>query len=355
MSPKNRQVILTSNPKGQFSPENFQLRDAPIPSPGDGQFLLRNLYLSLDPAMRIWAAPVDGYAPPVRPGDLMRGFTVSQVLESNHPDFKVGDIVNGMDGWQDYAVSDGVNYNTDGLVDTWNLKNIQAAGLPISTGLSVLGTTGLTAYHGMVHVGKVGQGDTVLVSGAAGAVGSVAGQIARLKGAKRVVGIAGSKEKCELLTNEFGYDAAINYKEEDLVEAFARECPGGIDLFFDNVGGDTLNAALINLAMHGRVVLSGAISQYTHLEQGAAGPSAYLNLMLKRGWMAGFVVLDHYPDLRGKMEAELIGWIKAGQLNYRDEEVDGLESAITAVNRLYQGTNMGKLVVKIADQISRVS
>lgn len=349
MSQTNRQVILTSNPQGKFASDNFEMRDGEIPTPGDGEFLVRNLYLSLDPAMRIWAAPMHGYAPPVDPGEVMRGFTVSEVLESNHPDFAAGDIVNGMDGWQDYAVSNGVNYNNQGVVDTWNLKNIQAAGLPLSTGVSVLGTTGLTGYFGDVHVGQVAQGDTVLISAAAGAVGSVAGQVAKLKGAGRVVGTAGSPEKCQRLIDEFGYDAAINYKEEDLLAAIGRECPNGVDVYFDNVGGETLNAALANVAFGARVVLCGAVSQYTHLEQGLAGPSNYIALLLQRGTMRGFIVLDHYPEYRGAMEAELIDWLKAGKLTYRDEEVDGLENAGSAVNKLYDGTNQGKLLVRIAE------
>lgn len=324
------------------------MQEVDIPNPGAGEFLVRNLYLSLDPAMRIWAAPMQGYAPPVAPGEVMRGFTVSEVLESRHPDFKPGDIVNGMDGWQDYAISSGVNYNTQGVVDTWNLKNIQAAGLPISTGLSVLGTTGLSGYFGDVHIGRVAPGDTVLISAAAGAVGSIAGQVARLKGAGRVVGTADSSEKCRMLIDEFGYDAAINYKEETLTEAFGRECPDGIDVYFDNVGGDTLDAALAHLAMHARVVICGAISQYTHLEQGAAGPGNYLALLLRRAEMKGFIVLDHYPELRGEMEAELIKWLKQDKLNYRDEAIDDLENATSAVNRIYEGTNRGKLLVRIA-------
>jgi NADPH-dependent curcumin reductase CurA len=349
MTAINRQIVLKSNPSGNFSPDNFELKESSIPVPDEGEFLVRNLYLSLDPAMRIWAAPMDGYAPPVQLGEVMRGFTVSQVVESRHPDFSAGDIVNGMDGWQDYAVSNGVNYNTQGTQDTWNLKAIQAAGLPISTGVSVLGTTGLTGYHGIVNVGQIRQGDTVLISGAAGAVGSIAGQVARLKGAGRVVGTAGSEEKCRMLTDEFGYDAAINYKQEDLLEAFARECPDGVDIYFDNVGGPTLDAALAFMAMHGRVVLCGAISQYTSLEQGSDGPDNYLALLLKRGRMEGFIVLDHYPDLRAGMEAELIEWLKAGRMRYRDQEIAGLESAMTAINMLYDGRNTGKLLVKIAE------
>lgn len=349
MSGINRQVVLVNNPKDKFSDQDFELRTVDIASPKDGEFLVRNLYLSLDPAMRIWAAPMDGYAPPVQPGEVMRGFTVSRVVESRHPDFAEDDIVNGMDGWQDYAVSNGVNYNTQGVVDTWNMKNIQAANLPLSTGISVLGTTGLTGYYGVLHLGKPQKGNTILVSGAAGAVGTIAGQVAKLHGC-RAVGMAGSDEKCRMLVEEFGYDAAINYKTEDLMEAIGRACPDGADIYFDNVGGDILNVALAHIAYGARVIICGAISQYTHLGQGAQGPGNYVNLLLQRASMHGFIVLDQYVEWRAKMEADLIEWIKAGKLEYREEVVDGLENAAGAVNRMYDGSNMGKLLVKIADE-----
>lgn len=348
MPETNRQVTLVKNPKDKFSDQDFELRTADIPSPKDGEFLVRNLYLSLDPAMRIWAAPIDGYAPPVQPGEVMRGFTVSRVVESRHPDFTEGDIVNGMDGWQDYAVSNGVNYNNTGQIDTWNMQNIQAAGLPLSTGISVLGTTGLSGYYGVLHVGKPQKGDTILVSGAAGAVGSIAGQVAKLHGC-RAVGMAGSDEKCRMLVDEFGYDAAINYKTEDLMEAIGRTCPNGVDIYFDNVGGDILNTALAHISYGARVIICGAISQYTHLEQGVQGPGNYGNLLFQRASMHGFIVLDHYVEWRAKMEADLIDWIKAGKLQYREEVVEGLDNAARAVNRLYDGSNLGKLLVKIAD------
>lgn len=348
MAEVNRQVILARNPTGQFSGEDFELREGAVPEPGEGQFLVRNLYLSLDPAMRIWAAPMHGYEPPVPPGEVMRGFTVSEVVTSRHPDFAPGDIVQGTDGWQDYAVSDGVNHNDRGLVDTRNLQAAQAAGLPVSTGLSVLGTTGLTGYYGILHVGKPAAGDTVLISGAAGAVGSVAGQVAKLQGC-RVVGTAGSDEKCELAREAFGYDSVINYKEQDLVQAVGEHCPDGVDVYFDNVGGDALDAALAHLTYGARVVLCGAISQYNNLEQGVRGPANYAALLMQRATMQGFIVLDHYADLRPHMEADLIEWLQAGKLTYREELVEGLENAAGAINRLYDGRNMGKLLVRIAD------
>lgn len=348
MPAKNRQIVLKNNPSGAFSADDFEIRETSIPEPGDGEFLVRNLYLSLDPANRLWAAPMQTYVEPVKLGTVMRGFTISEVVESRHPDFKSGDIVQGMDGWQDYAVSNGVNHNDEGKVDTWNLKNIQQAGLPLSTGLGVLGTTGFSAYYGLLTLGQPKSGATILVSGAAGAVGSIVGQIGKIKGC-RTVGTAGSDEKCKILREEFGYDVAINYKTEDLADAFAKHCPDGVDVYFDNVGGDTLNTALMHLNMGAQVIICGAVSQYTTAEQGVQGPDNYTFLLFKRASMHGFIILDHYPALRGQMEAELIAWIKPGKINYREEIVDGLENAASAINRLYDGKNMGKLLIKIAD------
>ncbi len=349
MSNVNHQIILAQNPTGKFSGKDFEVRKAAIPRPKKGQFLVRNLYLSLDPANRLWASPFASYTPPVGLGEVMRGFTVSEVIESKHPKFKPGDIVQGMDGWQEYAISNGVNYNEKGKVDTWNLKAVVKAGLPISVGLSVLGTTGVAAYVGIIKTGQPKRGETVLVSGAAGATGSIAGQIAKIKGC-RVVGIAGSDEKCKILRKEFGFDATINYKTQDLDKAIARTCPKGIDIYFDNVGGETLNIALTHINDHARVVICGAISQYTTLEKGIQGPSNYGYLLFKRARMEGFIVLDHYVKDRGKMEADLIRWLKAGKIHYRDEVVSGLKNAPKVINRLYDGRNMGKLTVKIGKE-----
>lgn len=347
----NRQIVLVRNPEGAFAASDFEIHESPVPKPGAGEFLVRNLYLSLDPANRLWAAPMQTYVEPVQLGTVMRGFTISEVVKSNHAAFKVGDIVQGMDGWQEYAISNGVNHNDNGNIDTWNLRNIQQAGLPLTSGLSILGTTGLTAHYGLLHLGQPKAGDTVLVSGAAGAVGSIVGQIAKIKGC-RVVGTAGSDEKCRILCEEFGYDAAINYKTENLIDAFAKQCPDGVNVYFDNVGGQTLDAALLNLDYGAQVIICGAVSQYTTAEQGVQGPDNYTFLLFKRASMHGFIILDHYPTQRAQMEAELIDWIKAGKINYREEVVDGLENAAAAINRLYDGRNMGKLLVKIADPVS---
>ncbi len=345
----NHQIALVQNPAGKFSGSDFKLKKTPIPKPKKGQFLVRNLYLSLDPANRLWASPYASYTPPVGLGEVMRGFTVSEVIESKHPKFKAGDIVQGMDGWQEYAISDGVNYNEEGKVDTWNMKAVVKAGLPISAGLSVLGTTGLAAYVGLLTTCHPKRGETVLVSGAAGATGSIAGQLAKIKGC-RAVGIAGSDEKCKILRKEFGFDAAINYKTQDLDKAIAKTCPKGVDIYFDNVGGDMLNIALTHINDHARVSICGAISQYTTLEKGIQGPSNYGYLLFKRARMEGFIVLDHYIKDRDKMVADMIRWIKAGKIHYRDEIVNGLAKAPKVINRLYDGRNMGKLTVKIGEE-----
>jgi NADPH-dependent curcumin reductase CurA len=349
MSNINRQFILAEYPEGEFADSNFEWRESDIPEPGEGEFLVRNLFLSLDPAIRLWASPVDGYSKHIEIGDVMRGFTVGRVVTSKHKDFKEGDIVQGLDGWQDYAISNGVSYNEEGIIDTYNVENIARSGLPVSSAISVLGHPGLPAYHGLFNVGEMKTGQTVLVSGAAGACGSIAGQLAKIEGC-RAVGIAGGPEKCKLLTEKYGYDAAIDYKSEDLYEAIAKACPNGVDIFFDNVGGDTLDAALANINIGARVIICGAISQYTQFGQKVApGPSNYLALLTKRARMEGFIILDHYPEHRAEMEADMIGWIEEGKLQYCDEIVQGLENAPKVINKLFRGENKGKLTIQIAD------
>lgn len=349
MSHFNRQFILAEYPKGEFTDSTFELRESEIPEPNEGEFLVRNLFLSLDPANRLWTAEVDSYVERVEIGDVMRGFTVGRVVSSKHKDFKGGDLVQGLDGWQDYAISDGTNYNDKGIIDTWNIENIARAGLPISSALSVLGHTGLPAYHGLLALGEMKPGQTVLISGAAGACGTIAGQLAKIARC-RAVGIAGGPEKCSRLIKKFGYDAAIDYKHEDLTESIARTCPKGIDIFFDNVGGESLDAALANINRGARVIVCGAISQYTQFGQEAApGPSNYLALLTQRARMEGFIILDHYPSSRAKMESEMIGWLKEGKIKFTDEIVEGLEKAPKVINKLYHGENKGKLTIQVAE------
>ncbi len=349
----NRQFLLAKYPTGEFDADTFTLTESAIPKPKRGEFLLRNLFLSLDPAQRLWASPVDTYTDRVRIGEVMRGFTVSRVVESRHPKFKVGDLVQGLDGWQDYAISKGVIYNNDDnkdRIDTWSLSNIVRAGLPITTALSVLGHTGLPAYVGLLNVAELKRGQTVLISGAAGAVGSIAGQIAKLKGC-RTVGIAGGPRKCRVLRESFGYDAVIDYKKENLDRALTRKCPEGIDIYFDNVGGDTLDTALAHINIGARIIICGAISQYPDFGQAPlAGPSNYLSLLTKRARMEGFILTDYYlKGGRKKIESDMLRWIKQGKINYHHEVIAGLENAPKVINKLFQGKNKGKLMIQIAD------
>ena len=251
----NGQWRLRARPDGMVKESDFEYVEEPIASPGEGQLLVRNLYLAFEPAMRGWLNDVKSYVPPVQIGEVMRASTVGQVVESNHPEFAAGDIVSGMFGWQQYAIADG----EPGVMG--RLTKVPD-GIPPSLVLSALGGTGMTAYFGMLDVGGLKQGDTVLVSGAAGATGSVAAQIARIKGAAKVVGIAGGETKCQWLLDEAGCDAAIDYKSDDVGRRLRQEFPKGVDLFFDNVGGDILDAALLNMAQNGRVVICGGISQY---------------------------------------------------------------------------------------------
>lgn len=338
-SRKNRQIILKSRPKGRLTTTDFELREVDAPSVGDGEALVKNLYLSLDPAMRGWVREGESYIEPVQLGDVMRGGTVGVIVESKNAKFEPGDKVIGMNGWQEYAL----------VGDTGALasRKLPPLPVPLTNFLSVLGMTGMTAYFGLLDVGKPKEGDTVLVSTAAGAVGSIVGQIAKIKGC-RVVGIAGSDDKCAWITDELGFDAAINYKREDLGEAIRRTCPDKIDVYFDNVGGDHLNAALANLARHGRVVICGAISIYNASGEPPPGPSNYLALLIKSARMEGFVVLDYRKRF---MEAgiQLGQWLLEGKLKHREHVVDGLENAHEAINMLFDGTNTGKLIVKISD------
>jgi NADPH-dependent curcumin reductase len=333
----NRQWVLASRPEGMVEPSNFELREEPVPVPGDGEFLVRNLYLSLDPAMRGWMSNRRSYIPPVQIGEVMRGQTTAEVVESRHAGYGPGELVVGGFGWQDYAVSDGA-----GMMGAAKLPPGVSPTLP----LGVLGMTGLTAYWGLKEVGRPQEGDTVVVSGAAGATGSVAGQLARLQGC-RTVGIAGGPEKCSLVTGEFGFDDAIDYKSEDVGARLRELCPEGIDVYWDNVGGEILEAALANLARHARVVICGAISVYNAAER-LPGPSNYLNLIVQRARMEGFLVFDYLSRIDEAM-ADLVPLVAEGKLRHREDVRDGLEAAPAALADLYTGGNRGKLLVRIAD------
>lgn len=331
----NRQWLLKERPTGMVEPSNFEWNEAEMPRPAAGEFLVRNMYLSLDPAMRTWMTAMRSYIPPVELGDVMRGACVGEVVESNREGFEPGELVLGTFGWQDYAVSDG-----GGPIP---VNKVQQA-VPPTLPLSVLGITSLTAYFGLKEIGKPEPGETVVVSGAAGATGSVAGQLASRWGC-RVIGIAGGAEKCSWLTDELGFEAAIDYKAEDVSKRLRELCPKGLNVFFDNVGGEILEAALANLAWHARVVLCGAISNYN--ADVPHGPRNYMNLLVRRSRMEGFVVFDYFPRADEAM-AELVPMVMDGTLRHREDIRDGLEKAPQALVDLYTGANTGKLLVKIA-------
>ena len=336
MEPRiNRQWRLAARPQGMVGDEHFRWMEEPAPEvTADGQVLVRTLYLSCDPTQRGWMAR-DTYLPAVRIGEVMRSFGVGRVVESRHPNYLEGELVQGLLGWQDYALLDG---------DSARLS-VVPEGVPIPIAMSALGITGLTAYFGLLEIGRPEAGETVVVSGAAGATGSVVGQIARLKGC-RVVGIAGGPEKCRWLVDEARFDAAIDYRREDVAARLLELCPGGIDIYFDNVGGEILDAALARLAFNGRVVLCGAIADYNRSEL-APGPRHYLNLLLQRGRMEGFIILD-FLDRAGEAIAELGPWVASGEIKVEVDIQEGLENAPRTLRRLFTGENRGKQLLKVS-------
>jgi hypothetical protein len=331
----NRRWLLAERPEGLIEDKCFRWEETPVPELGAGEILVRVLYLSADPTQRGWISR-DTYLPAVKIGEVVRSGGVGRVEASNHPGFAVGDLVNGLLGWQDYAVIDAKAGAPMKL----------PPGVPIPLAMSALGMTGITAYFGLLEIGRPKAGETVVVSGAAGATGSIAAQIARIKGC-RTVGIAGGKEKCDWLVKEAKVDAAIDYKSEDVGKRLTELCPKGIDVFFDNVGGEQLDFALARLAMRGRVVLCGGISQYND-DKPPPGPKNYLNLITRRGRMEGFIVLDYLPRA---MEAatELAGWVMSGQMVDRVDVQEGLENAPATLRRLFTGQNVGKQLLKIAE------
>lgn len=308
-----------------------------MPTPGEGEVLVKILYLSVDPAMRVWITGRRTYVDGVQVGQVMPGSAVAQIVESKKEGFSPGEFVVGVFGWQEYATSNG-----QGLMRMTKIP----PGVPLTAALGSLGINGLTAYFGLLDVGRPEKGQTVVVSGAAGATGSIAGQIARLKGC-RVVGIAGGSDKCEWLTKEAKFDASIDYKAEDVPARLKELCPDGIDLFFDNVGGDVLEAALDNLAQRARIVLCGAISTY-NAGRPQSGPRNYMNLLVARARMEGFVVLDYAREYSQAI-AQLAAWKMSGELVDREDVLQGLEQAPTALIRLFTGKNQGKQLVHVAE------
>jgi NADPH-dependent curcumin reductase CurA len=332
----NRQWRLARRPRGMVQTTDFSWAEEPVPSVSEGQVLVRNLYLSMDPTQRGWMAR-DTYLPAIAIGEVIRSFGVGQVVGSRHEGFRPGELVQGGVGWQDYLLSDG-----GGPLPLTKLP----ADVDIPLAMSVLGLTGITAYFGLLEVGRPKAGETVVVSGAAGATGSVVGQIAKIQGC-RVVGIAGGPEKCAWLTDTAGFDAAIDYKGERVDRRLRELCPDGIDVFFDNVGGEILDAALANLALRGRVVICGAISGYNE-KVPPPGPRNYLSLLVRRGRMEGFIILD-FMDRAGEAVAALSEWVREGKLKHEEDIQQGLENAPATLIRLFEGRNRGKQLLKIAD------
>lgn len=334
MDARNRFVRLAARPVGLPRDSDWSKGEEAVPAPDDGQVIVEVLYLSLDPAMRGWMNEAKSYIAPVKVGEVMRAGGVGRVVASKHPKLAVGDFVTGSLGAQEYSLSDGKG-----------LTRVDPALAPLPAYLGVLGMPGLTAYFGLLDVGKAREGDTVVVSGAAGAVGSVVGQIAKIKGC-RAVGIAGGADKCAWLTGELGFDAAIDYKGEDVKKALRAHCPSGLDVYFDNVGGDILDAALTQLARGARVVICGAISQYNNTTP-VRGPSNYLSLLVNRASMTGMVVFD-YADRYGAALAEMAGWLQAGRLKSRTQVVEGgIDRFPEALLMLFKGENTGKLVLEV--------
>jgi NADPH-dependent curcumin reductase CurA len=332
----NHQYRLAARPVGLPKPSDWDYTEEPVSEPGDGEVLVKIQYVSLDPAMRGWMNDSRSYIAPVGIGEVMRALAAGEVVSSNHPGFAAGEHVTGLLGVQEYAVAHG---NALMKVDT---------GLaPLPVYLGTLGMPGMTAYFGLLEIGRPEEGQTVVVSGAAGAVGGVVGQIAKLKGA-RVVGIAGGAEKCRHLVEDLGFDAAIDYKAEDVGVALREHCPAGIDVYFDNVGGEILDAALGHLARNARVVICGAISQY-NATGAVAGPSNYLALLVNHASMTGFVVSD-YGDRYAHGSQEMGAWFASGRLKTREDVAEGLESFPDTLLRLFSGANTGKLVLKVAGE-----
>lgn len=333
MTTKNRQWIFLRNPEGAVTPDVFEWREGVVPAVSTGQVLVRNRMLSLDPANRAWMRGPT-YRQQVLPGEVMHGFTLSEVVESDDPGFAAGDIVETMGGWQDYA-----------LLPAAEMTRRDAT-VPLCDLIGIYGITGLTAYFGLIEVGAVRPGDTVVVSAAAGAVGSAAGQIARNLGA-RAVGIAGGPEKCAWLTDELGFDAAVDYRAEGFRSALQQACPDGVDLYFDNVGGTVLDAALRLMNRNGRVVCCGAVASYDIAGQPYVSPLLPGVLVAKRLRMEGFIVLDHFAR-RAAAEAQMKQWIEAGTLKPALDLSVGLEKAPEALIRLLAGGNTGKVALSLA-------
>jgi NADPH-dependent curcumin reductase len=335
----SRQIVLRSRPVGMPKPGDFDLVESPLPAPKDGEILSRTIYLSLDPYMRgRISGGTQSYAQSVGLGQVIVGATVGEVLESKHPGLAKGDIVQGYDGWQSHAVAKGAA-----------VRKLDPTRAPVSTALGVLGMPGMTAYVGLLDIGQPRPGETVVVSAASGAVGSAVGQIAKIKGA-RAVGIAGSPDKCDYVVRELGFDACVNYQKGDLLASLEDACPSGIDVYFENVGGDVLRAVMQLLNMNARIPLCGLISEYNATES-VPGPNLR-PLLVNRALVKGFIVSDHlarFPDFL----KDCGGWLREGRLKHREDVVVGLEKAPEAFIGLLQGKNFGKLLVRVGEDPTR--
>ncbi len=332
----NRQYYLASRPLEMPTPEDVPYRDVPLQEPAEGEVVIRNLYVSLDPAIRGWMGDAPNYIEPIAIGDAVRSTVIGRVVKSASSDFAVGDVAMTMGGWEQYTTVPAMMLN----------KLDETAGVPLSWFLGVLGPTGLTAYFGLLDVTQPKSGETLLVSGAAGAVGSVVGQIAKMQGC-RVVGMAGSDAKCSWLVDELGFDAAINYRTcGDYVQAINEACPEGVDMYFDNVGGEILEAALLCLNQFARVTVCGWISSYN--DQQAPAVSNLWQLVARSVTMRGFAVPDYVARFPEGV-AQLAEWVMAGKIHFREDVIDGLENVLPTFMRLFDGSNQGKLVLRIPE------
>lgn len=335
MNAMNRRLILRSRPCGMATQENVPLELQAMPALAQGQVRVRNRYLSIDPAIRDWMSDRPSYLPPIALGEAVRSTTLGEVVESRHPSFKPGDLALGLNAWEDFSLAEG------GALGRIEL----AAGDAEQHYLSVFGAVGLTAYFALLDVGRPQAGETVLVSAAAGAVGSLVGQIARIKGC-RVVGLAGSEEKCRWIVDELGFDAAINYRTADnLSEAIAQACPEGVDIYFDNVGGAMLDAALMNIRDRARIVFCGAIASYNSTAP-VPGPYNLWQILVHSARFEGFLIRDYFSRFPEGI-AQMREWLESGQIHFREQVVEGLENSLDAFNSLFDGRNTGKVLVRL--------
>lgn len=330
----NRQVILTSRPDGIPQAEHFRIVESMVPTPAVGQVVVRNEWLSVEPAMRGWVSAVANYSDPVALGSVMRSFAAGRIVASQHPDWPVGTVVTGMFGWQEFALVDGTQIQ----------RRVDDVDLPLSTALGVLGINGVTAHYGLLQIGQPKPGETVVVSTAAGAVGSCVGQIARLHGC-RTVGITSSEEKRALCLERFGFDAAVDYKAADFRDRLAEACPAGVDVYYDNTAGQITDAVMEHLNIGARVVVCGTAS-VASWSPPPQGPRVERHMLVKRARMQGFVIFDH-PDYYAQACAELSDWVRRGTLKYVEDVLCGIEAAPDAIAGLYRGDNLGKRLIHL--------